>query len=432
MAEAIALQQNTLSSMSTPASFSEKEILSYLSDNGTIDLNGVVEDMARSRKEQLLNQHKYAITQRSDGRWQTYVPDESCRNGRRLIAKSSREKVEAAICDYYSGITDFNSTDRRLISMRGLYPAWIEYKTLHVTSSTIHRVKKDWKKHYENSEIVQRPIASLTKLEIDVWVHKMIREHSMNKHKYGNFSLIIRQILDFAVDSEIIESNPFLKVHVDKKRVLVPERKKPDNTQVFTKEEETRLIDHAWTAYESRENYVQEFVPLALVFMFYTGLRVGEAAAIRYEDIDGNILHVRRMVTYPSGEIIDHTKGTFGDRDIPLIPVAKEIINATLSRRNDRGMPTDGYVFCPHDIPLNTYTSIQKTFTKYCRELGILERSAHKARKTVVSSMLDNGINLNTVRQIVGHMDEKTTLNNYCYDRSDSKEKYEQMTRALS
>ena len=429
MASSNVLQQNN----PALASFSEKEILSYLAQNGTIDLNGVVEDMARSRKEQLLKQHKYTITERSDGRWQTYVPDESCRNHRRLIVKSSREKIVDILCDYYSGQKGFpGSTDRRLISMKDLYPLWVEYKALHVTESTMLRMQKDWKKYYESSEIAAKPIAGLTKLEIDAWVHTQIRAHNMNKHKYGNFSLIIRQLLDFAVDSEIIDENPFLRVKVDKKRVLVPEKKKADKTQIFTKKEEDQMIDHAWNAFENRENYVQEFVPLALVFMFYTGLRVGETAAIRYEDIEENVVHVRRMVTYPNGKIVDHTKGTFGDRDIPLIPAAREVVQATIRRRTEAGTPVEGYVFCPHDNPLNTYTSIQKTFTKYCRELGILERSAHKARKTVVSSMLDSGINLNTVRQIAGHMDEKTTLNNYCYDRSDEQEKLDQMARALS
>ena len=216
MANTNTLQQNNPAS----ASFSEKEILSYLAQNGTIDLNGVVEDMARSRKEQLLKQHKYTITERSDGRWQTYIPDESCRNHRRLIVKSSREKIVDVLCDYYSGQKGFpGSTDRMLISMKDLYPLWVEYKALHVTESTMLRMQKDWKKYYEFSEIAAKPIASLTKLEIDIWVHKQIHAHNMNKNKYGNFSLIIRQLLDFAVDSEIIDTNPFLRVKVDKKRV---------------------------------------------------------------------------------------------------------------------------------------------------------------------------------------------------------------------
>ena len=40
--------------------------------------------------------------------------------------------------------------------------------------------------------------------------------------------------------------------------------------------------------------------------------------------------------------------------------------------------------------------------------------------------------NLNTSRQIAGHMDERTTLNNYYFDRSDEAEKYDNFVRALA
>ena len=46
--------------------------------------------------------------------------------------------------------------------------------------------------------------------------------------------------------------------------------------------------------------------------------------------------------------------------------------------------------------------------------------------------MLDNGININTVRNIVGHVDERTTLNNYYFGRSDEAEKYDNFVRALA
>ncbi len=57
------------------------------------------------------------------------------------------------------------------------------------------------------------------------------------------------------------------------------------------------------------------------------------------------------------------------------------------------------------------YTSISKAFTKYSEKIGGISKSSHKARKTFVSSLLDAGINLNTVRKYAGHVDERTTLN---------------------
>lgn len=421
-----ALQLNTPAS----ASFSVEEILSTLFENGMVDADGVQLIMKKKQKETLLSHHNHKIWEGDDGRWRTFLPDANKPKGRRLVSRGSKEALEEMLCSYYASADA--DTKKDSLSLKDIYDEWIEYKSLHVVSSTVIRIGKDWNKYYVDSEIASKPISSITKLELDTWIHQMIREHKMTKHKYGNFSLIIRQMMDYAVDRGIISANPLLNIRIDKKRVLTPEHKKADHTQVFTREEKALMIKHARAAFDRHENYVQQLVPLAVEFMFYTGLRVSEVSAIRYEDLDGITLKVRRILRYPAGEVIDSTKGTFGDRDVLLIPAALDVIEKVTERRKALGLGTDGYIFCPNDRPLNTYTSIQKTFTKYCRELGIENKSAHKARKTTVSSMIDSGININTVRQFVGHMDEKTTLNNYCYDRSTDPEKYAQVISALS
>ena len=77
------------------------------------------------------------------------------------------------------------------------------------------------------------------------------------------------------------------------------------------------------------------------------------------------------------------------------------------------------------------YSSVTKAFYRYCELMGIDPKSSHKARKSFVSSALDGDVNINTVRQMVGHTDERTTLNNYCYDRSTDEEKLRKLTAAL-
>ena len=128
--------------------------------------------------------------------------------------------------------------------------------------------------------------------------------------------------------------------------------------------------------------------------------------------------------------MIDHTKGTFGDREIPLIPQARELIDAAKARQQAEGGCEDGYIFSMTEEPL-LYTSVTKAFYRYCKALGIDPKSSHKARKTFISSLIDGGVNINTVRQIAGHMDERTTLANYCFDRSTEKEKLQRMERAI-
>ena len=78
------------------------------------------------------------------------------------------------------------------------------------------------------------------------------------------------------------------------------------------------------------------------------------------------------------------------------------------------------------------YSELRKTFIKYCKDVDILPRSSHKARKTVISTLIDNGVNINTIREMLGQMDEKTTLGNYCFDRKDKNERHRLINKALS
>lgn len=426
MASITATQPTAIAS----AAFSPEETLAFLEKNGIIDLRDVENNMRKARKEKILKEHPYKIYQGKDGRWRTHLPDETKKEGRRLIVKTNLDDLETLLCQHYESIRAYQF--KNVCTLEDLYPAWIEYKSVHVCETTVIHIKKDWRKYYENAEIVKKPIRSITKLELDTWIHTMIREHGMNAHKYGNFSVILRQMLEFAVDREIIEKNLFLDVRINRRRVLVPEVKKPDHTQVFTKSEESMLIERAWKAFNKRENYVQRYAPLAVIFLFYTGLRLGEISALKFEDITGKKMLVNRLVRFPTGEIVDRTKGAYGSRTVPLIPDATDILDLIRTHRQEEGLDIDGYIFCPNGKPITTYNAIERALKKYCQDLGIEERSPHKERKTFTSALLSNGVSINTTRQLAGHVDERTTLNNYCYDRSDEDEKLAQITYALT
>ena len=405
-----------------------EEILSFMTTNGMIDLDGVETQMRISRRKKIIDAHPYSIYEGSDGRWHTYVKDETKGSGRRMIVRKTQEDLETCLCEYYEA--DYAKRQMQGETMESLYEAWIEYKSLHVASTTVERTRRDWQRYYEGKEIVRRPIKLLTKLEIDIWVHEMIRKFKMNKHQWANFRSIINQELDYAVDLDLIQDNPFKRVKVDTRRMLAPEHKKPDHTQVYLKDEIPKLQQYAWDDFNKRVHPIHQLTPLAVMFMFVTGVRVGEVCGLRYEDIDGKRIVVRRFVRSQTNEVVDGTKGNHSERTVPLVPEALQLIETAKARQREEGVSDEGYIFSMRETPI-LYSSVTKAFTKYCRYMGIIPKSSHKARKTFISSLIDGKININTVRQYAGHVDERTTLNNYCYDRSSEDEKYEQMRKAL-
>ncbi|MCR5767953.1 MAG: tyrosine-type recombinase/integrase [Lachnospiraceae bacterium] len=72
--------------------------------------------------------------------------------------------------------------------------------------------------------------------------------------------------------------------------------------------------------------------------------------------------------------------------------------------------------------PCNQYGNL-------CDKIGISRKSAHKIRKTYISTLLDAGVNPDTVREQAGHEDLRVTYKNYFFDRKSKPQIEEQMER---
>lgn len=57
----------------------------------------------------------------------------------------------------------------------------------------------------------------------------------------------------------------------------------------------------------------------------------------------------------------------------------------------------------------------------------------NKIRKSFISTLIDNGdININFIREQVGHTDERTTYGNCCFNRKPSLQTAQAMEHALA
>lgn len=178
-------------------------------------------------------------------------------------------------------------------------------------------------------------------------------------------------------------------------------------------------------------NIFKKLAPLAIMFQFQTGIRIGELCVVRYEDLSDSEIYINRMYRYEEKEIVEYTKGHNEGRFVTLTAEAKRLIETARAYQQLRGMSDSGYIFSVNEEPLSYY-AIQKLYAKYCEEIGTIAKSSHKSRKTYISALIDGGVNINTIRDMVGHADEHTTLRSYCYDRRSKTERAELIEKALS
>lgn len=434
------------------------EIWTFLTKSGIINLDTeelleAINMTKRQKKEQgILKQHIenfYHIWQNDKGIYLTYIPDPNKPKGRKPLTAGTEDKLNQKIIDFYlNREKEEDEAQKREqkkrenpSTLREIYPLWLNLKSYETTASSyMRRIDSDWIKFYLHDPIIDIDIHNFTKALLKEWALKLIREKNLTKTQYYNMSVIMRQCLDYAVDHEVHTVNPFRQFKVEGK--LFRKVKKPDDdTQVFLTYERPLIEQEAWADFREKDCTSALAIPLA----FQLGIRIGELVALKSTDIssDGKYIHIQRMAQrqaeqrangtweYSKWIVVEHVKSSAGDREIFLTKTAREVIKTVLQANKENGFNDHDYIFVDRGQRINP-RAVDCRIRKYCNHINIMQKSSHKVRKTYISTLIDGGVNINEIRKVAGHEDERTTYKNYCFNRKTKNENETDMERALA
>ena len=332
-------------------------------------------------------------------------------------------------------------TRKKIITAKSLYPEFARSKFLDGRSSNPTRLWYDWKKYcLEESlseELINKPIWDITSLELKEWVNALNEKYQFEVHQYYNASSPLRQLLEYAKDQGYIKINPYFANLVSKSKFIKKEKPKPE-TQVFFIDE----LDELWSLADD------DTVPgMAIRFMLKTGLRRAELIGLKESDFskDGKYCNINRQYYYEftldvNGKpikkiprLIERTKTKAGERSVFVVSKAREILDEVRAYNIEHGLRGE-FVFRSNeydDFHLG-YEAVEKKLYRLCDKMQTIPKSQHKLRKTFISTLLDEGVNIDEVRRLAGHEDERTTLNNYCFNRRNQEQTENQIERALA
>ena len=398
-------------------------ILQYLSESGRIDLGDVEATMKKEHLENIVkSNHPYPIWF-GGGRWKSYIYDETKPKKRRQISRNSYDDIiELLYSEYKDEIQDH--------TLRTLFPEWIEYKAKRIADNSITRLKSDWKRFYEDSKIVDVSLTDLTDLMIENWLLSILHIQPLTKTCYHNMVGIIKGELEYAARRRLITRSPYETVNLDLHNVLRVPEDKPDEKQVFAPEVVLEFESLALEDFNEAGRKVYRLAPLAALFAFYCGTRVGELTGLMHTDVTDKEIHIRRFVRREDHQVIERAKTKSGIRTIPLTAKGREILSLVDQYKQENGIPRNGFVFSEYDRPLPSRI-VEEYFMKYCTKIRTPHKSTHCARKTYISTLVDANVNINTIRKAAGHADERTTYRNYVFDRSTPAEKMQKFEAAL-
>lgn len=157
-----------------------------------------------------------------------------------------------------------------------------------------------------------------------------------------------------------------------------------------------------------------DFAPFALLLL-YTGLRRGEALALRQEDIDreNRIIHVRRAIQFqPNAPVVGSPKTFTGIRDVHFPPALLFVL--------PKG--TKGPLFpAPGGEDYLSREQFLYRWKKYCEAIGH-EITPHQLRHYYATAMYEAGVPVLAAQSQLGHRNASTTMNIYTHLRDQKKQ----------
>lgn len=154
-----------------------------------------------------------------------------------------------------------------------------------------------------------------------------------------------------------------------------------------------------------------------------TGLRRGEALALTWEDVDfqQDAIRVRKTLSRVNGAIVvTQPKTQKSRRNLPMTDALAALLREHKAEQNVERLRAGNQwqslnlVYCtelgaPAD-PRNILRAIQRS----ARRLGIQEPvGIHSLRHSAATSMIEAGVNLKAVSDLLGHTDIRMTANTY-------------------
>ena len=200
------------------------------------------------------------------------------------------------------------------------------------------------------------------------------------KHSTVNLELVLlRSILNAAVTQGYLRENPAKAVSP----IRIPEKE----PRYLTRDQVSRL-------YPECKGWLYTYLAISL----NTGLRIGEVCSLTWQDVDfrHRVIKVRCDQDFT-------TKGK-RDRVAPLNDFLYDVL-----RKAPRHIQKPYILFTREDKSLKP-ESVRQRFTRAVKRAKLPHFSPHHLRHTFGTWLAADGVDLVTIKNLMGHQDIKTTM----------------------
>lgn len=346
------------------------------------------------------------IYHRKDGLWEARYVKEVDLTGKKKYGsvyghsyKEAREKRQDALAHI---VLYQKPPSARRITVKELAAEWLLVNQSRLKPSTCQRYQGFLKNHLEGS-LGAMEVLYVTTVTIQQFAMERLSS-GLAPQTVNAILTLLHSILKYGHRQYQLPIPEIIYLSVEKKEM-----------RVLSQEEQKKLVDYLMQDLDACK--------LGILVALYTGLRVGELCALKWEDISKDSITIRRTMQRLKKDSTDGTELHIGSpktktslRTIPVPSFLQELIEPF--RKPELAecyflATTPGEVIEPR--------TMQYRFRRYLKEAGIEKANFHALRHTFATRCVEAGFEIKSLSEVLGHANIQTTLNKYVHSSFDLK-----------
>lgn len=387
--------------------------------------------MVRRRKDSKNRVLKTGETERKKGGYQFRWTAE---DGKRHYVyardlKELRTKEKEIVQDVDDGIR----TENLNITLNDMFNIWKSVKQ-GLKPNTFNNYKYMYN-HFVKERLGKRKVRMLHSTDIKRFYNHLVDVDGLKVATVGTIHLIIHQVLQLAVEDDILRKNVSDNGLKELKKIR---GFNGSRRRALTVEQQNLFLNFI----QNSPKYKHWYPTFAV--MLGSGLRVGELTGLRWRDIDfkNNLINVTHTLVFyerskakRTGFGINTPKTPAGYRAVPMIETVRDALLEQKQYLTDNNLKSvdiiDGFqdfVFINRFGHVQHQRTLNKAIKRIIRDANFdaLDKnpsikeenllpnfSCHSLRHTFTTRLIESGMNVKVIQEALGHSDIQTTLNVY-------------------
>lgn len=358
------------------------------------------------------------IYKRKDGRWEgRYIKDRTL-DGKAIYGYIYSNSYKETKANLAKAISSSEAVERRkssqnsIVMFKDLAIEWFDFIEPQIKESSSIKYHNIWDK-YIFPRLGTIYLNQITNCMLESFCSELMASGGINGAQLSSKTTadvlsVIRNMLRFA-------ANRGYQISSDGSSVSV--KQSPKELRIFSKQEQKQLCEYLYKDLNTKN--------IGILVCMFTGIRVGEICALKWEDISLSektmYVHqtMQRIQLYNCEEsktkvITTTPKSKCSIRTIPLPDSLTDIIFSCDIKKQ-------GYFLTGSDKKYVEPRVMQNHFKRVLKACSINDANYHSLRHTFATRCVELGFDIKTLSELLGHAGVNVTMNRYVHPSMEMK-----------